>query len=53
VKSGRQKGGQTLSQRVDEQMGHMLCARAELKHRNNFGEGIDGQPEPENLFGAA
>src|SRR3989440_6798394 len=33
VKSGKQKGGQALSQRVDEQMGQVLCAGAELKHR--------------------
>ena len=34
-------------------MGHGLCTWAELKHRNNLGEGIDSQPEPENLVGAA
>jgi hypothetical protein len=34
-------------------MGHMLCARTQLKHRNNLGEGIDRQPEPENLVGTA
>ena len=34
-------------------MGHGLGARAELKHRKNLGEGIDGQPEPEDLVGAA
>ena len=28
-------------------------AGAELKHRNNLGEGVDSQPEPENLVGAA
>lgn len=33
MKSGKQKGGQALSQRVDEQMGQVLCAGAELKHR--------------------
>jgi len=45
--------GQDLSQRVDEPMSHGLAARAELKHRNNLGERIDGQPEPENLVGSA
>jgi hypothetical protein len=53
VKRGTQKGGQDLSQRVDEPMGHGLGAGAELKHRKNLGEGIDRQPEPENLVGAA
>jgi len=36
---------------VDEQMGHVLGARAELKHRQNLGARIDGQPQPEDLFG--
>ena len=35
MKSGKQKGGQALSQRVDDQMGHVLCAGAELKHRQH------------------
>ena len=34
-------------------MRHVLGAGAELKHRKNLGAGIDGQPEPEDLFGAA
>jgi hypothetical protein len=38
---------------VDELMGYGLGAGAQLKHRKNLGEGIDGQPEPENLVGAA
>jgi len=33
-------------------MRHVLRAGAELKHRKNLGAGIDGQPEPEDLFGA-
>jgi hypothetical protein len=45
--------GQALSERVDEQMRHMLCAGTELKHRKNFRAGIDDQPQPEDLFGAA
>jgi len=42
-----------LSERVDEPIGHDLAAGAELKHRNNLGERVDRQPEPENLVGAA
>jgi len=53
VKSGRQKGGQEVSQRVDKQMGHGLCTRAELKHGQNFGKGESGQPQPKYLGGAA
>jgi hypothetical protein len=53
VKSGRQKGGQALSERVDEEMSHVLCSRTELKHRQNLRQGIDGQPEPEHLSGTA
>ena len=34
-------------------MGLGLGAGAELKHRKNLGEWIDGQPEPESLIGAA
>jgi hypothetical protein len=45
--------GQALSQRVDKHMHHVWRKRTEMKHWNNFGEGIDGQPEPENLCGAA
>ncbi len=33
-------------------MGHGLCSGAELKHRQNLGEGINGQPEPQHLCGA-
>ena len=53
MKSGTQKGGQALSQGVDHPMSHVLCARTELKHRQNLREGIDGQPQPEHLRGAA
>jgi hypothetical protein len=52
VKSGRQKGGQAPSQGVDNRMSHVLGAGTELKHRNQLGEGIDGQPQPEDLCGA-
>jgi hypothetical protein len=53
LKSGGQKGGQALLQRVDEPMGQVLHSRTELKRRKKLGEGIDGQPEPEHLCGAA
>ena len=33
-------------------MGHGLCSGTELKHRQNLGERINGQPEPQHLFGA-
>src|SRR5437764_921782 len=39
VKSGRQKGGQVLSERVDEEMSHVLCSRTELKHMQNRASG--------------
>ena len=45
--------GQTLSQGVDEQVGHVLCAWTELEDGKNLGERIDGQPQPEYLCGAA
>jgi hypothetical protein len=53
VKSGRQKGGQDVSQGVNNHVRCMLGAGAEGKYRNCLGEGIDGQPQPENLCGAA
>jgi len=34
-------------------MGHVLCSGAELKHRKNLRQGINGQPEPEHLLIAA
>jgi hypothetical protein len=42
-----------LSERVDEDMRHVLRAGADLKHGQNLGERINGQPEPEHLCGAA
>jgi len=45
-------GSQALSERVDEQMRHVLCSGTKLKHRQNLGERIDGQPKPEHLCGA-
>jgi hypothetical protein len=49
VKSGKQKGGQVPSERVDEQVCHVLCAGTQLKHGKNLGAGIDRQPEPQHL----
>ena len=46
-------GRQDLSESVDKLMCHGLCSGTELKHWKNLGEGIDGQPEPEHLFGTA
>jgi hypothetical protein len=45
--------GQALSKQVNEDMRHVLRAGAELKHRQNLGEGINGQPEPQDLLRAA
>jgi hypothetical protein len=45
--------GQALSERVDELMRHVLGAGAELKYGKNLRQGINGQPQPEDLFGAA
>ena len=53
MKTGRQKGGQDLSQGVNDTMRRVLRARTELKHRKNLGEGINGQPEPQDLLGVA
>jgi len=44
---------QVLSECVDEDMCHVLRAGAELKHRQNLGARIDGQPQPEHLGGTA
>jgi hypothetical protein len=38
---------------MDELMCHVLCSGAELKHRKNLRERVDGQPEPQHLFSAA
>jgi len=34
-------------------MGHVLRAGAELKHRKNLDDGINGQLQPEHLLGVA
>jgi hypothetical protein len=48
-----QKGGQDLSQGMDDAMCHVLCTGAELEDREKLGAGIDSEPEPEDLLGAA
>ena len=53
MKSGRQKGGQDVSQRMDDCMRHALRAGTQMENRNDLCEGIDGQPEPEHLLVAA
>src|SRR5262249_17040980 len=46
-------GGQALSERLDEDMRHGLRAGAEIKHGKNLRQGINGQPQPKDLLGAA
>jgi hypothetical protein len=53
VKSGRQKGGQDVSQSVDDRIRYVLRAGAQMEHRKKLRAGVDGQPEPEHLLGAA
>ena len=53
VKSGRQKGDQAQPQSVDEPLRHVLRAGTQLEDGKNLGAGINGQPEPEHLFGTA
>jgi hypothetical protein len=48
-----QKGGQELSQGMDDPMGHVLGARTLVEHWKNLGARVDGQPEPQRLCGAA
>jgi hypothetical protein len=44
---------QDLSQGVNDPMRRVLRARTQKEHRKNLGAGVDGQPEPEHLCGAA
>jgi hypothetical protein len=53
VKSGRQKGGQDLSQGVDEQMRHVLRAGTQMEGGKNLRARVDGQPQPEHVLIAA
>ncbi len=45
--------GQALSESVDEQMCHVLCAGTQIEDGKKFGARVDGQPEPAYLSGAA
>jgi hypothetical protein len=45
--------GEELSQGVDKLMCHVLRAGTQLEHGQNFGARINGQPQPEHLFGSA
>ncbi len=45
--------GQAQPQSVDEPMRHVLRAGTQLEDGKNLGAGINGQPEPEHLFGTA
>ena len=38
---------------MNEPVRRVLRSWAELKHRKNLGEGINGQPQPQDLIGAA
>jgi hypothetical protein len=44
---------QALSQGVDDPMGRVLRAGTQMEHGQKFGAGVDGQPEPKHLCGAA
>ena len=41
------------SQGVDDAMRYVQCAGTEQKHRQDLGKGINSQPEPQHLLGAA
>jgi hypothetical protein len=53
VNTGRQKGGQLLPQRVDEELGHVLGAGTQREDGNALAQWINGHPEPEHLCGTA
>ena len=46
---GQAARSQLLAQPVDDEMGHLVGSRTQLKHRNTLGERIDSYPEPEHL----
>ena len=52
MKSGRQKGGQELSQGVDKQMGHVLGAGTQMEDGKNLRTWVDGQPQPQDVLRA-
>jgi hypothetical protein len=45
--------GQKPLQGVDEHMRRMLCAGTQMQHGQKLCAGVDGQPQPEHLGGAA
>jgi hypothetical protein len=45
-----QKGGQDLSQGVDDLMRCVLRAGAQLEHGQKLGARVDSQPPPEHLL---
>ena len=53
MKSGRQKGGQDVSQGVDDAMRGILRAGAKMEDGKKLRTGIDGQPEPQHVVRAA
>ena len=42
-----------MPQGVDEQVRCMLCAGTKVEDGNDLREGVDGQPEPQHVCGAA
>jgi hypothetical protein len=42
-----------VSQEVDDSMRGVSRARAQMEHGKKLRSGVDGQPEPEHLCGAA
>ncbi len=50
MKSGTQKGGQALSQGMNDAMCHVLGARTQLEHRDKLRARIEGHPQPQHLF---
>ncbi len=44
---------QEVLQGMDDHVRRILCAGAEIKHKKDLRERIDGQPEPDHLCGAA
>jgi hypothetical protein len=53
VKSGRQKGGQDLSQEVNDLMRHVLRTRHQLEDGNKRRAVVDSQPQTQQVFVAA
>jgi hypothetical protein len=48
-----QKGGQAVSQGMNDAMGHVLGAGTQLEHWKNLRARINRQPQPEDLLSAA